>query len=263
MGSDERKNLLGRTALVCGASRGIGQACAMEFAALGARVILVARSRDALAAAREKLGQGDHEILAADFSEPARLQEKVEKLVHRLGPIQILLNNTGGPPSGMVFDAPADAFVAGFTAHLLCNQVLSQTLVPGMKLSGYGRIINIISTSVKQPIRGLGVSNTVRAAVAGWAKTLSVELAPFGITVNNLLPGATRTDRLAEIMHARAQASGRSEQEVEAEMIREIPAGRIGLPEEVAAAAGFLAGPRAAYITGVSLPVDGGRTQAL
>lgn len=263
MHHDPARSLEGKTALVGGASRGIGRACAVEFAALGARVILVARSSDALAAAREKLGKGDHEILAADFSDPAGLGEKVEKLAGRLGPIQILLNNSGGPPSGPVFDAAPEAFLSGITTHLLCNQVLCQALVPGMKDSGYGRIINVISTSVKQPIRNLGVSNSVRGAVASWAKTLSLELAPFGITVNNVLPGATRTDRLAEIIRERSRLSGRSEKEVEAEMIREIPAGRIGRPEEIAAAAGFLAGPRAAYITGVSLAVDGGRTTAL
>jgi 3-oxoacyl-[acyl-carrier protein] reductase len=261
--TDKMQTLDGRTALVCGASRGIGRACGVEFAGLGARVVLVARSWDSLAAARERLGAGEHEILAADFGDPAKLQEAVKRLVGRIGPIHILLNNTGGPPSGAIFDAAPEAFVSTFTTHLLCNQVLSQAVVPGMKEAGYGRIINIVSTSVKQPIRGLGVSNTVRGAVASWAKTLSVELAPFGITVNNLLPGATRTDRLSEIIRERARASGRSDQEIEMEMIREIPMGRIGSPEEVAAAAGFLAGPRASYITGVSLPVDGGRTLAL
>jgi 3-oxoacyl-[acyl-carrier protein] reductase len=255
--------LEGRNALVCGASRGIGRACGIEFASLGARVVLVARSWDALAAAREKLGPGEHEILAADFGDPPKLLEAVKRLVARIGPFHILLNNTGGPPSGAIFDATPEAFLSTFTNHLLCNQVLSQAVVPGMKEAGYGRIINIVSTSVKQPIRGLGVSNTVRGAVASWAKTLSVELAPFGITVNNILPGATRTDRLTEIVRERARASGRSDKEIEAEMIREIPMGRIGNPEEVAAAAGFLAGPRAAYITGISLPVDGGRTLAL
>jgi len=261
--SDRIRTLDGKTALVCGASRGIGRACGVEFAALGARVILVARSWDALAAAREKLGAGEHEILAADFNDPSRLQEAVKRLVARVGPIHVLLNNTGGPGSGPIFDAPPDSFLSTFTQHVLCNQVLSQAVVPGMKEAGYGRIINIISTSVKQPIRGLGVSNTVRGAVASWAKTLSVELAPFGITVNNLLPGATRTDRLFEIIRERARTSGRSDQEIETEMIREIPMGRIGNPEEVAAAAGFLAGPRSSYITGVSLAVDGGRTSAL
>jgi 3-oxoacyl-[acyl-carrier protein] reductase len=260
---DKARTLEGRNALVCGASRGIGRACAMEFASLGARVVLVARSWDALAASRERLGPGEHEILAADFGEPSRLLEAVNRLVARISPFHILLNNTGGPPSGAIFDATPEALLSAFASHLLCNQVLTQAVVPGMKEAGYGRIINIVSTSVKQPIRGLGVSNTVRGAVASWSKTLSAELAPFGITVNNILPGATRTERLSEIIRERARASGRSEKEIEAEMIREIPAGRIGSPEDIAAAAGFLAGPRAAYITGVSLPVDGGRTLAL
>ena len=255
--------LEGKTALVCGASRGIGRACAVEFARLGARVVLAARSEEALRAARETLEKGEHEILVADFRDPAALRIAAERLVERVGDLHILLNNTGGPPAGVIFDASPEAFQSAFASHLICNQVLSQAAVPGMKRAGYGRIINIVSTSVKQPIRGLGVSNTVRGAVASWAKTLSAELAPFGITVNNILPGATRTDRLAEFIRERSRASGRSEGDVEAEMMREIPAGRFGAPEEIAAAAAFLAGPRAAYITGVSLPVDGGRTLAL
>src|SRR5262245_20238248 len=220
MMTDKMRTLEGKTALVCGASRGIGRACGVEFAGLGARVILVARSWDALAAARERLGGGEHEILVADFRDPAKLQEAVNRLVGRIGPMHILLNNTGGPPSGAILDATTEALASTFMNHVLCNQVLSQAVVPGLKEAGYGRIINIVSTSVKQPIRGLGVSNTVRAAVASWAKTLSVELAPFGITVNNLLPGATRTDRLSEIIRERARASGRNEKEIEAEMIR-------------------------------------------
>jgi 3-oxoacyl-[acyl-carrier protein] reductase len=179
------------------------------------------------------------------------------------GRFQILLNNAGGPPGGPLLEAETPALLRAFTNHLLCNQVLAQLLVPGMKESGYGRIINIVSTSIRQPIRGLGVSNTVRAAVASWAKTLSSELAPFGITVNNLLPGATRTDRLLQIIRDRARAAGKTEEEIEDEMRREIPAGRFAEPEEIAAAAAFLSLPAAGYITGISLAVDGGRTLAL
>ena len=255
--------LEGKNALVCGASRGIGRACAREFARLGARVILVARSDEALREVRGGLGEGEHRVLSADFGDPQALGAAVERLAAEMGPIHVLLNNTGGPPSGAILEAKPAEFLAAFSNHLICNQILCRALVPGMKQAGYGRIINIVSTSVKQPIRGLGVSNTVRGAVASWAKTLSVEVAPFGITVNNVLPGATRTERLVEIIRERARVGGRSEQEIESEMMREIPAGRFGTAEEIAAAAAFLAGPRAGYITGVSLPVDGGRTSAL
>jgi 3-oxoacyl-[acyl-carrier protein] reductase len=204
-----------------------------------------------------------HDYLSADFDDPSSLRTVVTRYLEQGGRFQILLNNTGGPPGGPILEADPTAFVKAFTNHLLCNQVLAQLLVPGMKESAYGRIINIISTSIRQPIRGLGVSNTVRAAVASWAKTLSSDLAPFGITVNNVLPGATRTNRLVQIVRDRARAAGKTEAEIEEEMKREIPAGRFAEPEEIAAAAGFLALPAAGYVNGISLAVDGGRTVAL
>src|SRR5437867_7541913 len=265
--------LSGKRALACGGTQGIGKACAFEFARLGAQVTLLARHEETLRRVRDELtaaagpgaggGRAGHDYLRADFGEPESVRAVVARHVETTGPVDILLNNTGGPPAGAVVEASPDAFLSAFSAHLICNQVLAQTLIPGMKQVGYGRIINIVSTSVKQPIRGLGVSNTVRGAVASWAKTLSVEVARFGITVNNILPGATRTDRLAEIIRERARASGRTERDVEAEMLREIPAGRFADPDEIAAVAGFLAGPRAGYLNGTSIPVDGGRTLAL
>ncbi|MBS1543516.1 MAG: SDR family oxidoreductase, partial [Bacteroidetes bacterium] len=175
----------------------------------------------------------------------------------------ILVNNTGGPPSGPAITANLNEFISAFSNHLLCNQVLVQALAPGMKKAGYGRIINIISTSVKVPIRGLGVSNTIRGAVANWAKTLSVELGPFGITVNNVLPGASMTGRLESIIKDRASKQNKTVEEVEKEMIAEIPAGRISTPAEVAAAVAFLSTPAAGYINGINVPVDGGRTGSL
>jgi len=187
----------------------------------------------------------------------------VEHHIEENGPIHILVNNTGGPPPGPVTEASPDQFTSWFSRHLVCNHILAQATMPGMQAAGYGRIINIISTSVKQPIPGLGVSNTIRAAVAGWAKTLATEVAAQGITVNNVLPGATMTDRLRSIIQRKAEAAGTSEQEAEARMQAEIPAGRFGAPEEIAAAVGFLAGPTAGYITGVSLAVDGGRISSL
>lgn len=257
------RSLESRTALVCGSSRGIGRACALELARRGARVILAARDAAALQQVRSELPGKDHRILVADFDDAAALHEAAAGVLEEVGAIHVLVNNSGGPPAGPILAAGPGEFLAAFSRLLIAGQVLSQLLVPGMKRAAYGRILNIISTSVRQPIRGLGVSNTVRAAVASWAKTLSAELAADGITVNNILPGATRTDRLAEIIRVRARGTGRQESEIEAEMLREIPAGRFAAPEEIAAVVGFLAGPAAAYVTGVSLPVDGGRTSAL
>jgi len=174
-----------------------------------------------------------------------------------------LVNNTGGPPAGQAIDSSPDDFLKAFSSHLLCNQILVQALVPGMKKEKYGRIINIISTSVKIPLKGLGVSNTTRGAVANWSKTLSLELAAFGITVNNILPGATMTGRLKAIIQGKADKTGKTFDEVKAEMIAEIPAGRISEPHEVAAAVAFLASPAAGYINGINVPVDGGRTGSL
>jgi len=217
----------------------------------------------AAAGAQAGSGAPRHDFLRADFAEPDSVRAVVARHVERAGPVEILLNNTGGPPAGPIVEADPEAFLAGFSAHLICNQVLAQTLLPGMKAAAYGRIINIISTSVKQPIRGLGVSNTIRGAVASWAKTLAGELAPFGITVNNVLPGATATERLRSLIQSKARAAGISDDEIERQLKSEIPMGRFAGPEEIAAAAGFLATPAAGYITGISLPVDGGRTSCL
>jgi len=262
--------LSGKRALVCGSTRGIGRACAFELARLGAQVTLFARDEAALRRVRDELPAPNpsptaprHDYLRADFADPPSVRAAVIRHLETTGPIQILLNNTGGPPAGPVFIADPDAFHAAFSSHLICNQLLAQALVPGMKESGYGRIINIISTSVKQPLKDLGVSNTIRAAVANWAKTLASELAPFGITVNNVLPGSTMTGRLSSLIQARARAAGVPVEEIEREMKREIPAGRFGTPEEIAAGVGFLASPAASYITGINLPVDGGRTSSL
>jgi len=265
---------------VCGGTQGIGKACALEFARLGAAVTLLARNEEALRRVRDDLaaaatgnagaagkatgaGAPRHDYLRADLSEPESVRAVVARHVEATGPFEILLNNTGGPPGGPIVEAPPDAFLSAFSAHMICNQVLAQTLIPGMKRAGYGRIINIVSTSVRQPIKGLGVSNTIRGAVASWAKTLAGELAPFGITVNNILPGATATERLRSLIQAKARSAGVGEGEVEREMKAEIPMGRFAGPEEVAQGAGFLGTPAAGYITGVSLPVDGGRIACL
>ena len=257
--------LAGKNALVCGSSRGIGKAIAMALAEMGATITLTARNEDVLLDAIGELdvSQGQkHDFILADFSKPAELAELIK---HQLKDTtyQVLVNNTGGPPAGSIVDAKPEQFVSAFSNHLICNHLLATALLPGMKHSNYGRIINVISTSVKIPLRGLGVSNTIRGAVASWSKTLANELAPYGITVNNILPGATNTERLHEIIKNKAQKTGRSIDEVEQEMLDEIPMQRFADPSEIAAAAAFLASPVASYITGINIPVDGGRTGSL
>lgn len=259
-------DLTGKHAFVAGSSQGLGKACAIELAMLGCSVTLIARNGEALAKVCEELDRSKnqrHDYIVADFFHPFVLRELVSEYLSHHTPVHILVNNSGGPAPGSVFDARPEEFTTAFAQHLICNQILVQAVVPGMKVAGYGRIINIISTSVKQPIAGLGVSNTIRGAVASWAKTLAGELAPFGITVNNVLPGMTKTGRLDALIKTRAEKSGKTIEQVTHEMIAEIPAGRIALPHEFAAAVAFLATPAASYINGINLPVDGGRTLCL
>jgi 3-oxoacyl-[acyl-carrier protein] reductase len=257
-------DLTGKNAIVCGSTQGIGKAAAIELAALGANVTLVARNEPRLKTALADLGgRGTHNYIVADFADPTQLKNKIDEFLRPGKIIHILVNNTGGPPAGPIIEAKADEFTQAFSNHLLCNHLLVQAFIPGMKQAAYGRIINVISTSVKIPLKGLGVSNTIRAAVANWSKTLSLELAPFGITVNNVLPGATATQRLSSIIENKAGKTGQSQEETANEMIHEIPAARFGKPEEIAAAIAFLASPAAAYINGVNIPVDGGRTGSL
>lgn len=258
-------DLTGKHALVCGSTQGIGKASAVELALLGARVTLIARNEDKLKAVLKELPASkgaEHDYIVVDFNAPDELRSKVTDYV-RSHTVHILVNNTGGPPAGQAIDAHTQDFIQAFSNHLVCNHILVQALVDGMKSANYGRIINVISTSVKIPIRGLGVSNTIRGAVANWAKTLSLELAPFGITVNNVLPGSTMTGRLESLLSANAQKTGKTFDEAKQDMIREIPAGRIADAHEVAAAIAFLATPAAGYINGINVPVDGGRTGSL
>lgn len=256
-------SLEGRRALVCGSSQGIGRAAAETLAGLGARVTLLARNAESLEATRASLPGDGHDTLTADFRDPAAVQQAVAAHIAATGPYQVLVNNTGGPPGGPAHTADPDAFEAAFRQHLVVNQLLVQAVLPGMKSAGYGRIVNVISTSVKEPIRGLGVSNTVRGAVAAWAKTLAGELGPFGITVNNVLPGFTATSRLDYIFDTKAEKTGMARTDVEAEALATVPLGRFAQPAEIGAAIAFLASPAAAYITGINLPVDGGRTGSL
>lgn len=256
-------SLKGKRALVCGSTQGIGRAAALELASRGAAVTLFARDPVALERVRSELPGTGHTSLAADFSDNEAVRQAAMAEVRSHGAIHVLVNNTGGPPAGPIVDAAPDAFLAAFRAHLINNQLLAQAVIPGMKEAGYGRIVNIVSTSVREPIAGLGVSNTIRAAVAGWAKTLSGELARFGITVNNVLPGFTKTSRLDAIIAGRAKAAGRAADEIARDMLAQVPAGRFAESWEVASAIGFLASPAGGYITGVSLPVDGGRIASL
>ena len=258
-------DLSGKRAIVCGSTQGIGRASAIELALLGASVTLIARNETALKEVVTQLngtGGNNHDYLLADFNFPDRLKKIIDSYTAS-NIVEILVNNTGGPPAGLAIDATPDAYITAFQSHLLCNQILSQAIVPGMKEKNYGRIINIISTSVKTPIKGLGVSNTIRGAVANWAKTLSAELGPYGITVNNVLPGATMTQRLESVLKEKSELTGRTIEDLKKEMIADIPAGRISDAHEVAAAVAFLASPAAGYINGINIPVDGGRTKSL
>ena len=259
-------DLKGKRAIVCGSTQGLGKASAVELAKLGASVILMARNEQTLQATQSELDTRNgqtHGYLVADFSDVGQVSERVNDFVQHNPPVHILVNNTGGPKGGAILEAELSEFLEAFSNHLLCNHVLVQAVVPGMKVERYGRIINIISTSARQPIPDLGVSNTIRGAVASWAKTLAGELGPFGITVNNVLPGMTKTGRLDSLIRSRSAKRGKSVDEITREMIAEIPAGRFAVPEEFGAAVAFLASPAASYINGVSLPVDGGRTMSL
>lgn len=255
-------DLTGKTAWVGGGSQGIGLAAAQHLAALGARVYLVARDPERLAQALTTLPGAGHRAVTVDYARPEEVAQKAAESAAQ-EPIHILVNNTGGPAGGALTAADPQAFRDTFEQHLVCNHLLAQAFLPGMREAGYGRIINVISTSVKQPLHGLGVSNTIRGAVANWAKSLANEVGPEGITVNNVLPGATATSRLQEIVQAKSQQSGRPADQHLADMAAAVPMKRVAQPEEVARAIAFLASPAASYIHGINLPVDGGRTGCL
>ena len=259
-------SLKNKTALVCGSTQGIGKAAAIELANMGANVVLLARSEDKLKDSLRDLDTSNgqhHSYLVADFTQPNDLKRTITDFVNTGKKIHVLVNNTGGPKGGMIKDAATDEFLAAFNQHLICNHILVQAIYPGMISEQYGRIINVISTSVKQPLPNLGVSNTIRGAVANWSKTLATELGAFGITVNNVLPGATNTARLQSIVEVKAQQHNETVEDVFEEMASESPMKRIAQPEEVAAAIAFLASPAASYINGINVPVDGGRTKSL
>ena len=258
-------DLGGRHALVCGGSEGIGRAAAIELALLGADVTLLARREDALREAVAALPANDtqrHGFLAADVSQTPALGDAVSALA-ATRPVHILVNNTGGPPGGAAHAAGIDAYLDAFNKHLVANHTLLQAVLPGMRAAHWGRIVNVISTSVYEPIPNLGVSNTIRGAVASWAKTLSRELGVDGITVNNVLPGYTRTQRLDQILADRSQASGKPQDEIANGMLSSVPVGRFAEAGEIGGVIAFLCTDAAAYVNGQSLAVDGGRMQSI
>lgn len=258
-------SLEGKNAVICGSSQGIGLAIAEELARLGANCTLLARNEESLQTAVKTLDvslRQQHNYLVANFSKPEQVKHVIEQHVQQQ-PVHILVNNTGGPPPGSVLDATEDAFLQAFNQHLIVNQLLAQAVIPSMKQAGYGRIINVISTSIRIPITNLAVSGTVRGAVAMWSKILANEVGQFNITVNNLLPGLTKTQRLDSLIQNNAQKRNVSPDVIEKEMKQEIPMKRFGEAAELAAVAAFLASPAASYVNGVSIAVDGGKTGSL
>ena len=259
-------DLSNKNALVAGSSQGIGLATAQELSSLGANVTLIARNKERLEIALQTLsnnGTQNHHYLVADFDDPQNLETTINNHIKANNAFHILVNNTGGPPGGAIVQSQTQEFLVAFQRHLICNQILAKAVLEGMKNYGYGRIINIISTSVKQPLNGLGVSNTIRGAVANWAKTWANEVGKYNITVNNVLPGATNTARLKSIIENKAKKTGQDISVVENAMKSAVPLNRFAKPEEIAQAIAFLVSPAASYINGVNLPVDGGRTKSL
>jgi 3-oxoacyl-[acyl-carrier protein] reductase len=258
-------SLKNKTAVICGSSQGIGLAAAKELAVNGANCILIARNPEALKSAAGQLtvtGDQHHQWVAADFSDNHAVETVIKNIVSKQR-VEILINNTGGPKAGPILDASTNAFEQAFKQHLINNQILARTVVPGMKDAEYGRIINIISTSVKTPLANLGVSNTIRLAVASWAKTLANEIGQFNITVNNILPGLTQTQRLDELVLHSAGVAKKDLASIETQLKESVPMKRFGNPEEIANVIAFLASPAASYVNGTNIAVDGGRTPAL
>lgn len=252
-------------ALVCGSSQGIGKAIAMQFAEMGATVTLLSRNESSLKAAINDLDDSKnqkHNYIVGDLTNPEYIIKDIEMLINDGYRYTILLNNSGGPAPGPITKATTTELINGFTQHIIASQLITSKVIPIMKELNFGRIINLISISVKQPIENLGVSNTVRGAMSSWSKTLSRELAPYGITVNNILPGHTETKRLFSLIENKSKNSNKTIENVIEEMVKDIPAGRFGMPQDIGFTAGFLASEAASFITGVSIPVDGGWLKA-
>lgn len=258
-------DLSGKSALVCGGSKGLGYGSAVELAKLGCQIVLLARSEEKLHAnisELDKLNGLKNSYICVDLLD---INDAIRKIteVTSANPIHILINNTGGPSAGTIQEATSEELSRAFNMHIIASQEISRCLIPFMTSEGYGRIINIVSTSVRQPIPRLGVSNTIRGAMASWSKTLSTELASTGITVNNVLPGTTKTSRIDELMNAMKDAQGISLDEVRDNFLKEIAMGRFAEVEEIASLVAFLASPAASYITGTSIPADGGKIKSI
>jgi 3-oxoacyl-[acyl-carrier protein] reductase len=258
-------SLEGKHAVICGSTQGIGFAIAEELALMGAHCTLIARNKATLETNIQLLDsslQQLHSYVVADFTDKEQVRKAIHQIVNER-PVHILINNTGGPAAGPIIEAAEEAFLQAFNQHLINNHILTQAVVPSMKQEGYGRIINIISTSVRIPLNNLGVSNTTRGAVASWAKTMANELGEFNITVNNVLPGYTETSRLKSLIHTLAERGNADEEKIASDMVKSVPMKRFGTATEIASVAAFLATPAAAYVNGVSIPVDGGRTGSI
>jgi 3-oxoacyl-[acyl-carrier protein] reductase len=258
--------LAGKVALVAAASKGLGRACAEELAAEGARVLICARSADALEQARQQIAdraRAEVAAVPADLSTIEGVRKVAHEALRRFGRVDVLVNNAGGPPSGPFEQHAWEQWEKAVHLNLRSAVELTRLLLPGMRERGWGRVVNITSIAVKQPVDGLILSNSVRAAVTGWARTLANEVARAGITVNNVLPGYTRTDRVEQLNASRAAAEGVSVDEIQRRTEAQIPMRRLGDPREFGAMVAFLASERAGYITAQSIVVDGGWVRAL
>jgi 3-oxoacyl-[acyl-carrier protein] reductase len=256
----------GKVALIAAASKGLGRAVAEELGAEGARLVICARGGDALAAARDEIAErtrAEVHAVVADVATLAGIELVARAARTAYGQVDILVNNAGGPPSGPFEKHPCEAWESAVHLTLRSAVELTRCVLPGMRERKWGRVLNITSIAVKQPVDGLMLSNSLRAAVTGWARTLANEVAREGVTVNNVLPGYTRTDRVAELNAARAKSEGIEIEEIQRRIEGQIPMRRLGEPREFAAMVAFLASDRASYITGQSIAVDGGWIRSL
>jgi 3-oxoacyl-[acyl-carrier protein] reductase len=259
-------DLRGKNALVCGSSRGIGKAAAIELAKSGANITLLARNckmLENLLVNLENTGSQSHDYICSDIRDFDKINSQLEEKKSAGKKYHILINNTGGPVPGLLSEAAESELREAFEMHIAAAQNLTKQLLPDMKTGKYGRIINIISVGLKQPIDNLGVSNTIRGAMGSWSKTLASELGQFGITVNNILPGYTHTERLQNLIETISEKDNKNTEEVKEDIIKNIPARCLGLPEEIAYTITFLASGLAGYINGINLPVDGGYLRTL